>query len=551
MKESPDGRRRMGIVAKTSIFTGIIVFILLSLGSTVFIKSESDMINFFMDEYSKKMDRLIDDQGAKMNEALRRRADINAKFCAGITSFFLYNVNTEGLKVALHPYFDQPEIVAIKVFDADEKPYVALWRDRETASGKSIPENLKLDETLSAKSDSYYEKEKVGRIQLYYTNSLVTQEIGQSKARSQTEVRQFSGVLNDRVTKSIILQGLGAVLAVITLVIATIICLRTVAIKPISRISGGLNQGARQVAETSNQFLIASQTLAEGAVEQAAAIEETTSSLEELTSMTHQNEANAVHAETLMTEAKRMATQANGNMAELSESMKEVLEASDQTCKIIKTIDGIAFQTNLLALNAAVEAARAGEAGAGFAVVADEVRNLAVRAAEAAKNTADLIETTTQKVNRGAGLVAKTNQTFGEVASGILKLGELVGEIAVASREQTRGIEQIRGAVTDMNTVVQKTAASSEELASSSTMMNGQAEQMQDLVNGLTQLIGSTNRKSLDSASPSGHDTPSLAADRSGRRKVTFTQAAPTHGASASRRLKMPTTSADDGWEIK
>jgi len=170
--------------------------------------------------------------------------------------------------------------------------------------------------------------------------------------------------------------------------------------------------------------------------------------------------------------------------------MDEISKASDETSKIIKTIDEIAFQTNLLALNAAVEAARAGEAGAGFAVVADEVRNLAMRAADAAKNTAELIEGTVKKVGDGTNLVNTTNEAFGKVAVSASKVGELVAEIASASNEQSQGISQVNTAVTEMDKVVQQNAANAEESASASEEMNAQAEQMKSMVNELGELVG-------------------------------------------------------------
>ncbi len=259
--------------------------------------------------------------------------------------------------------------------------------------------------------------------------------------------------------------------------------------RPVQRVVDGLSEGADQVGSATGQVSTASQSLAEGASEQAAGLEETSSSMEEMASMTRQNAENADQANTLMRDTGRVVDEANQAMKELTRSMTDISAASEETGKIIKTIDEIAFQTNLLALNAAVEAARAGEAGAGFAVVADEVRNLAMRAAEAAKNTSDLIEGTVKKVKIGSEIVARTNEAFGKVATGSKKAGELVGEIAAASSEQAQGIEQINKAVTQMDKVVQQTAASAEETASASEEMNGQAEEMRHFVADLVTLI--------------------------------------------------------------
>jgi methyl-accepting chemotaxis protein len=218
-------------------------------------------------------------------------------------------------------------------------------------------------------------------------------------------------------------------------------------IRPLKKIIDGLNEGADQVASAASQVSSASQTLAEGSSEQAASIEETSSSLEEMSSMIKLNAGNAGQANSLMKQANLVVTKANTSMDQLTTSMQDISTASVETSKIIKTIDEIAFQTNLLALNAAVEAARAGEAGAGFAVVADEVRNLAMRAADAAKNTAALIEGTVKKVSDGTALVKTTNDAFKEVAGSTVKVGELVGEIAATSAEQAQGIEQVNLAV--------------------------------------------------------------------------------------------------------
>jgi methyl-accepting chemotaxis protein len=259
--------------------------------------------------------------------------------------------------------------------------------------------------------------------------------------------------------------------------------------KPVRRIIEVLGTGAEQVASASSQVSSASQSLAEGASEQAASIEETSSSMEEMSAMTKQNADNAQQANAMMSEAQHIVEQANTSMGDLVSSMVEISNASEETSKIIKTIDEIAFQTNLLALNAAVEAARAGEAGSGFAVVADEVRNLAMRAADAAKDTAKLIESTVKKINAGSATVTQTNEAFTQVATSSLKVGDLVGEIAAASTEQAQGIEQVNTAISEMGRVTQQNAASAEESASASEEMSAQAEQMHAMVDRLTALV--------------------------------------------------------------
>ncbi|KMY66862.1 hypothetical protein AAU61_12810 [Desulfocarbo indianensis] len=260
--------------------------------------------------------------------------------------------------------------------------------------------------------------------------------------------------------------------------------------KPINVVIAGLSSGSEQVAAASNQVANASQSLAQGAGHQAASLEETSSSLEEMGSMTRQNADNAKQADSLMAEAKQVVDKADKAMAELTDSMNEISRAGEETGKIIKTIDEIAFQTNLLALNAAVEAARAGEAGAGFAVVADEVRNLAMRAAEAAKNTAELIEGTIAKTKHGSDLVARTNETFVEVSQSSTKVAELISEISAASAEQSQGIDQVNQAMSEMDKVTQQNAANAEESAAASEELSAQAETMQGFVMDLAGLVG-------------------------------------------------------------
>ncbi len=286
---------------------------------------------------------------------------------------------------------------------------------------------------------------------------------------------------------AMLIAGLLAIGLVLYLIVNSIV-------STINRVTRGLENGIKGLAVSASQVSGASQGLAEGASEQAAAIEETSSSLEQMASMTKQNADNSNQANSLMGKTRQVVGEANKSMARLTVSMEEISNASEQTFKIIKTIDEIAFQTNLLALNAAVEAARAGEAGAGFAVVADEVRSLAMRAADAAKNTSSLIEQTVKKIRDGAQIVQKTNAEFSEVEASANKMGELVGEISAATDEQAQGISQINKAVAEMDKVVQRNAGNAEESASVSEHMSAQAGQLKELAGDLSALVGGARR---------------------------------------------------------
>lgn len=257
----------------------------------------------------------------------------------------------------------------------------------------------------------------------------------------------------------------------------------------------GITNSSEELSHASGQISSVSNLLAEAASNQVVIIEEAAAALEETEAVTDKNAEHAREANRLIETTAKIISKANGAMTQLTSSMGEISIASDETSKIVKDIDAIAFQTNLLALNAAVEAARAGDAGSGFAVVAEEVRNLAMRSAEAAKNTAQLIDGTIGKVKAGNGMVIETNRAFGEISDSATKLGKMLAEISELSTHQVDQIKKINGAIKEVNDLAQQNAATSEESASAAKELNGQAVNLNNLVVDMEALISSSSKK--------------------------------------------------------
>jgi methyl-accepting chemotaxis protein len=296
-----------------------------------------------------------------------------------------------------------------------------------------------------------------------------------------------------------------------------------------------LGLGASQVASASGQVSSSSQSLAQGASEQAASLEETTAALEEMSSMTRKNAETAREAATLATQTRGAADKGAQAMVRMESAINEIQKSATETAKIIKVIDEIAFQTNLLALNAAVEAARAGEAGKGFAVVAEEVRNLAMRSAEAAKNTSSLIEGSVQSSRNGVSVAQEVANVLNEINHAATKVDSMVGEIAAASREQSQGIEQVNTAIVQMDKVTQSNAAAAEESAAASEELSSQARELNGIVNELQSLVGGADA------------TGSSSVDRVPQSRTSASRGRVNAGNSPAQSFREPTLSRSGG----
>ena len=276
------------------------------------------------------------------------------------------------------------------------------------------------------------------------------------------------------------LLGLGLVLAVrFSAAIA----------RPLTRIIDGLSGNAGRIDDASVALADTGRTLADGAAEQAASLEETSAAMEEMAGAVAQNADHARETDIRMREARRIVQGGTESMEKLVAAMAAIGTAGDDSAKIIKTSEEIAFQTDLLALNAAVEAARAGEAGAGFAVVAGEIRALALRAGEAARNTASLLQSMGDRLSEGTDLVKRTDGDFKNIADAAEAVAGRIADIAAASEDQARSVEGLTQTLAEMDRLTQENAASAESAAAASRHLRQQAEEMQTVVAQLARLV--------------------------------------------------------------
>lgn len=413
-----------------------------------------------------------DPEMAKLFEAIREPHRILHGGAAKIQQFWDKN-NPEAKIKAQAIYSDE-------VVPAMEQVQECLEKMKEHAN-----ENLKGLESAKA---IYEEQTKT-----YLGSVREILEAAIKEAQAQSDVQTVAARTKAARTQTFLLgSSVGTVLLGIIIALGIAWSLVKVLRVAIERLSSGTSQvdgAAAQVAQSS-------QSMAESAGEQAASLEETSASLEELTSMTQQNEESARQANALTEEGTMIMSQGREAMEQMSAAIGDIKTVSDKTAKIVKTIDEIAFQTNLLALNAAVEAARAGDAGKGFAVVAEEVRNLAQRSADAAKTTAQLIEESQQKADGGVQVTSDLIEVFTRIQENGVKIAEFVSHISVASQEQSRGIEQINVAVSQIDKVTQTNAASAEETAAASEELSAQSGELDGVVQELTRLVtgnGHTN----------------------------------------------------------
>lgn len=324
-------------------------------------------------------------------------------------------------------------------------------------------------------------------------------EVVQSLDRSDAAL-----AVSTRMAGMIVVLGLGLVAIIFYFVI------RRSVERPIAELTSALYGGAEQVSSAAGQISQAAQQMASGASESSCSLEETSASLEEMSAITRQNADNAREANGIAQQARSSAEKGGNAMERMAKAIEQIKTSSDDTAKIVKTIDEIAFQTNLLALNAAVEAARAGDAGKGFAVVAEEVRNLARRSAEAAKSTTTLIEQSKQNSANGVLVAGEVDVQLKEIVAHTKKVTELIANVSAASEEQAKGVDQVNTALAQLNGVTQANAATAEESSAASETLEAQSTDLHGLVGQLLSLVNGTEAKAPTQQHAPARVSPSI-----------------------------------------
>jgi len=370
---------------------------------------------------------------------------------------------------------ENKRIYAVVVREADgKKIFIAVIRDEKTYDIVNFDGKTDRGDLITKKETVIYEEKPVGTVEVFFT----TRFIGESLKRL------------------LIFIVIKVVAMSLVLVAVLLLIVNFFLVKPISEVIRGLDKVAGEVDSASDRVASTARQLASGTSKQASAVRDTSSFLEKIAAMTRQNTENVSHANSLMIATSAVVAESADSMTRLTRSMDEIAKSGEETRKVIKTIEEIAFQTNLLALNAAIEAARAGASGAGFAVVADEVRNLAMRSSQAAGNTSALIEASVKRTGNGMLMVAKANDAFMNAAERAKKIGELLREVAAASQEQAQGVSQVSNAMAEIDRVTQENVIITAESASSIEEIRTQIEQMKAVVMDLAVVIG--NKKNAD-----------------------------------------------------
>jgi len=442
----------------------------------VMLGASSKSINQLTDSFNEHIKKEQNNEKEILEAGLIQKGKSMMVLISRVSGPLLYDFEHDSVKRFAQQILRDSDIEGVIFYNAKGK-MLAKHSNTQT-------DGMKLSQEI------IFEKEKVGRVELYLNFDSVNQNIDAITNRMKDLSKKID-TLKQSESRSIIVATLSlSVIGIIILCFVIYWVLSYYIIKPIARNVIMLTRGSEHVATAVNQVTSLSEQVAEGAKDQAGTTEKTNELLKETTDKTNQNGERAQKANDLMNKANISVSEASESMSKLIQSMEEISKTSEETFKIIKTIEEIAFQTNLLALNAAVEAARAGEAGAGFAVVAEEVRNLAMRSGEAARNTGDSIQASVNGIQRGTELVNKTDEDFSKVTKGVEEVSDLLKDISSGFSDQITSIQHVEEAMHQIDKITHQNVGSVEGTADAAQQISMQMDDFRKIVMELVALVG-------------------------------------------------------------
>lgn len=483
-------KKRFGIALKTSMISSLLICVILLFGSVFFLRFQSNLTNYIINEFLYKFDTSIDDLGNYWKKITQEKQNVSIEVFGEICGAALYNFDMETLKNASKSYLKQSDLQAIEVFNIRNEPFFAAWKTPEFASGKTLPNSKSLSNESRHEASVYYENKQIGSVIFYQNNQEIIEHLKKSKVRAVNQIAEIKNMIQKKVKYVFMMQIIGIMFLVVVLITAIFICLKWIAINPIQQIIDGLKEASEQFLYASEQISSGSQQVSEGASISAASVKDTSTSIEEITSLTKDNTQKAMEASRFIEEISKIITQAASIQEELTKDMQKIQNASNNSFQIIKSIDNILFQTKLLAINASIEAARAGEYGSGFSVVAEEVRRLSIQVSQFVEDIVALIEITNERSKQGMNSVLKSNEAFHTISNRIQMMNTMISAIAQADQEQSERISQINQSILQIDRIIQQNAANSQEFAAASEQINSQAEYMKRFIFDLGELIG-------------------------------------------------------------